>query len=127
MSPRGEKTTKTEPEHVLRTAKDDKTLHRQLAADFTDDELQSISIIPEGQRLQQGEVYVDLNDETRREFTATGDMVAAAGRRITSKSEVPSDIWNRLIGVQKPKRTEGRRPATGATSRARSESASRRG
>jgi hypothetical protein len=111
-----------EQERGHRTAKDDKILHAQLANDFTDDELQSIPVIPEGQRLQQGGVYVDLNDDTRREFTATGDMIAAAGRRITSKSEVPYAIWNRLIGVENPMRTGGRPSAKPSSAKTGKES-----
>jgi hypothetical protein len=100
-----------ERERGQRTAKDDKIVHGQLANDLTDDELHQVPILSEGQRLQQGGVYVDLNDDARKEFTATGDMIAAAGRRITSKAEVPYEIWNRLIGVQSFQRTGGKPPA----------------
>jgi hypothetical protein len=85
-------------EQELRTAYDVKELHVQLATEFTDDELRGIPVIPEGQRLQQGGVYIDLKDPKRKEFTATGDMTAGARNRYTSKSEVPYPLWNRLIG-----------------------------
>jgi hypothetical protein len=87
-----------EQEHGLRTAYDVKEVHRLLSEEFTDDELKNIPVIPDGQRLQQGGVYIDLNDARRREFTATGDMSAGSANLYTSKSEVPYSIWNRLIG-----------------------------
>lgn len=98
--------------HVHRTAHDVKELHRSLADEFTDDELKDIPVVPDGQRLQQGGVYIDLNDPGRKEFTATGDMTAGARNLYASKSEVPYPLWNRLMGVQNPARTPRRR-ATG--------------
>ena len=98
-----------EQEHGLRTAFDVKELHRSLGDEFTDDELRTIPVIPEGQRLQQGGVYIDLNDSKRKEFTATGDMSASARNLYTSKSEVPYSLWNRLLGIDNPERTPDRR------------------
>jgi hypothetical protein len=86
-----------EPDH--RTAYDVKDLHRELAEEFNDGELKDIPVIPDGQRLQQGGVYIDLRDPRRKEFTATGDMRAETRNLYTSKSEVPYELWNRLIGV----------------------------
>jgi len=97
------------PEH--RTAYDLKSLHRALADEFSDDELKDIAVVPRGQRLQQGGVYIDLNDPARREFTATGDMTAGPRNSYASKSEVPYPLWNRLMGVKNPARTHRRRAA----------------
>jgi hypothetical protein len=99
----------TEGDHQPRSAYDVKELHRMLADEFTDDELKEIHVIPEEQRLQQGGVYIDLNDPQRREFTATGDMSAGPRNLYVSKSDVPYPFWNRLMGVQDPERTHRRR------------------
>jgi len=98
-------------ERALRTAYDVKEVHGRLREDFTDDELKQIPIIPEGQRLQQGSIYIDLNGQRRREFTATGDMSAGASNRYTPKTEVPYSLWNRLLGVENPARMPERRKA----------------
>jgi hypothetical protein len=86
-----------EREHGLRTAYDLKEAHRQLADDFTDDELKQIPVIPVGQPLQQGAVYVDLRDGRRKEITAIGDMSATSSNWYIPKSEVPYSLWNRLV------------------------------
>src|SRR5438270_10509089 len=65
------------PEQASRTAYDVKEAHRMLGG-LTDVALKSIPILPEGARLEQGGTYVDLRDPQRREFKATGDMVAVA-------------------------------------------------
>lgn len=88
-----------ELEQGHRTAFDLKEVHRALADDFSDDELKTIPVIPQGQRLQQGGIYIDLNDSKRKEFTAMGDMTAGARNLYLSKSEVPYMLWNRLIGA----------------------------
>lgn len=70
--------------------------------DFDDAQLKMIPILPPGTRLEQGAVYIDLNDPQRREFRATGDMEAGPDKQYVPKTEVPYWIWNKLIGVQNP-------------------------
>jgi hypothetical protein len=96
-------------EHGLRTAYDIEELHRTLREEFAADELKNIPVIPEGQRLQQGGVYIDLHDHKRKEFTAAGDMTAGAKNFYASKSEVPYSLWNRLMGVENSERVLERR------------------
>ena len=67
-----------------------------------DNELKEIPVLETGARLQQGATYVDLTAEPRTEFTATGDIVAASGHAYAPKDRVPYEIWNRLIGEEKP-------------------------
>lgn len=86
------------------TAYDLKDLHDALK-DFTNDELKQIPILPEGMRLKQGAVYIDLHLPHPQEFTARGDQEAIPGTRIVPKSEVDYQLWNRLIGVDNPERT----------------------
>ncbi len=68
-----------------------------------DDELKQVPLVPDGTRLQQGATYVDLSEESPREFTARGDMEAGPGHAYVPKDQVPYEIWNRLIGEEKPR------------------------
>ena len=67
-----------------------------------DSELKQIEVVPAGSRLQQGATYVDLMADALHEFTATGDMSADDGHAYAAKDRVPYEIWNRLLGKEKP-------------------------
>lgn len=97
-------------EQGLRTAYDEKPLHRRLG-EWEDDDLKQIPILPEGQRLQQGATYLDLQQLDRGEFTAMGEMAAGPENAYVPKDEVPYSIWNRLRGVDDPERTLGEGPS----------------
>ena len=84
-------------------AYDVKDIHRQFHG-FTDEELKRIPILPAGTRLEQGAVYVDLQDPNLRELTARGDMSAGPQNRYVPKKEVDYQLWNRLIGIANPER-----------------------
>ena len=85
------------------TAYEVKEVHRQFHG-FTDDELKRIPILSQGSRLEQGAVYVDLQDPGLNEFKAMGDMEAKPGHWYVPKSEVDYQLWNRLIGIANPER-----------------------
>jgi hypothetical protein len=59
-------------------------------------------VLNAGARLQQGATYVDLAADPRHEFTATGDMSAGDDHAYAPKDRVPYEIWNRLLGEEKP-------------------------
>lgn len=84
------------------TAFDVKVAHRHLA-DLGDDDLKQISIIPDGTRLDQGATYIDLLG-SREEFSAIGSMEGGKGHAYVAKADVDYQLWNRLIGVDNPKR-----------------------
>ena len=86
-----------------KTAYDVKDVHDRLNG-FSDDELKTIPILPEGTQLQQGATYIDLRGD-RKEFTATADMSAGPDMAIVPKDAVDYQLWNRLIGVTNPERT----------------------
>ena len=67
-----------------------------------DEELKQVPIVSEGERLQQGATYVDLNHRPLEEFTARGDITAESDNAYVPKARVPYEIWNRLIGEPKP-------------------------
>ncbi len=85
------------------SAYDVKDLSRELP-NLTDDELKQISVVQEGDQLEQGAVYFDLNNPGQGEFKARGDMVAEPGTRLVPKSAVDYQLWNALIGVDNPER-----------------------
>jgi len=77
---------------------------QQTWKDFSKADLKQIPIVPEGTRLQQGAVYLDLNDPARGEIKAFGHMEAGREHRYVAKETVPYDLWNALIGVDTPER-----------------------
>ena len=98
-------------EHVVdhepgtRAASEDKEAI-ELLHDFRMDELQEITVLRSGARLEQGATYVDLRDESRRPFRATAQMVAGEHNRYVPKSETPYPFWNRIIGAEPAERQE---------------------
>jgi hypothetical protein len=67
-----------------------------------DEELKQVPLVAVGSRLQQGATYVNLAGDSRQEFTATAEIIAASGDAYAPKDRVPYEIWNRLIGEPKP-------------------------
>lgn len=98
------------PEKASRTAYDIKDVHRMLEG-ITDDGLKAIPVLWEGARLEQGATYIDLRDPQRREFKATGDMVATHEHWYVPKDAVDYELWNRLIGITNPERLYAPREA----------------
>jgi hypothetical protein len=92
------------PEKRTRTLRDFKELHARFNQ-WSDGDLKQIPVMPEGSRLEQDATYVDLMAATPREFTATGNMQAGAGHRYVPKTEVPYELWNRLLGIKHVRRT----------------------
>ncbi len=92
-----------ESEATVGSAYDVKDLTRELP-NLTNYDLKQIPVVNEGERLEQGAVYFDLNDPARGEIKARGDMVAERGSRLVPKSGVDYQLWNALIGVRNPER-----------------------
>jgi hypothetical protein len=67
-----------------------------------DEELKRVPVLGPGTRLQQGATYVDLKQQPPQEFTARADMEAQPGDAHVPKDRVLYEIWNRLIGEEKP-------------------------
>jgi hypothetical protein len=89
------------PEKQSRTARDVKEVHARFA-DWKDDELDEIPVLPTGARLEQGATYLDLSRPQLEEFVATGGMEAGSGHCYVPKSDVPYQLWNRLLGRDRP-------------------------
>ena len=74
----------------------------QAVGGLDDEELKQVPLVPVGSRLQQGATYVNLADDSCREFTATAEITASSEDAYAPKDRVPYQIWNRLIGEPKP-------------------------
>ena len=85
------------PEKQRRTAKDVKPLHERFSQ-WLDSDLDQVPILPAGVRLEQGATYLNLNDRQPMEFVATGGMEAGPDHFYVAKSDVPYQLWNRLLG-----------------------------
>jgi hypothetical protein len=87
-----------EAQKSLPTLFDHKDLHRRFHS-LAGDELEQVPVLLPGMRLQQGATYVDLNHPERGVFTATGEMGAEPNDAYVPKSEVPYDLWPRLLSA----------------------------
>jgi hypothetical protein len=79
------------------SAADDKRLHERLDM-LQAEELDRLSILEQGVRLEQGGTYLDLNDLERGPFTALGAQEAGPGNRYVAKRDTDHELWNRLVG-----------------------------
>jgi hypothetical protein len=86
-----------------RSAYDHKQAHQRLA-NLTDDNLKQIRVLSEGDRLEQGATYVDLNNLDGGEFTASGNIQAGKANLYVAKSQTPYHLWNILVGIDNPER-----------------------
>ncbi len=91
--------------------RDDKRLSEDLD-ELSAAELERLTVVEPGSRLEQGGTYLDLNDPQRRPFKALGGHVAEPGSRVVAKRDTDHELWNRLTGdddrvdVERPERTE---------------------
>ncbi|CAA9579280.1 MAG: hypothetical protein AVDCRST_MAG33-3425 [uncultured Thermomicrobiales bacterium] len=79
------------------SAADDKTVQATLSH-LDDAELSRLSVLDNGTQLQQGAVYLDLNDMDRGAFKAIGGTHAEPNNRLIAKAETDYEMWNRLVG-----------------------------
>jgi hypothetical protein len=77
------------------TAADDKGLHGRLQG-LSSDDLSRLPVLDSGTTLEQGSVYLDLDDLGRGPFKAIGGQ--EAGPRVVAKKDVDYELWNRLAG-----------------------------
>jgi len=76
----------------------DKALHGQLP-DLTNDELGRIAVIEPGVPLEQGSVYLDLNDRAAGPFKALGNQQSDGDHRYVAKKDTDYELWNQLVGA----------------------------
>lgn len=78
------------------SAADDKALR---SLDLDADDLAQLEVLDLGARLQQGSVYLDLNDLAAGPFTAMGGQEAGVDDRLVAKRDTDHELWNRLTGA----------------------------
>ena len=93
-----------------RSAADDRSLQARLGG-LDAGEIERLSVLQEGTRLEQGAVYVDLNDPTPTPFHALAGDVAGAANRYVAKRDTDYELWDRLVGQGREAEIE--RPTTG--------------
>lgn len=90
-------------------ATEDKRLSGRLDDQLTPDELARLSVLTEGTALEQGGVYLDLNDPNGAPFKALGSQEAGAANRYVAKRDLDHELWNKLATDREP---EIERPET---------------
>jgi len=85
----------------------DITALRNALPDFDDAELRRISVLRPGDTLEQGATYIDLRDMQRGEWTAERPADVGPDDLFVAKQVTDYQIWNRLRGIDDPRRTGG--------------------
>ena len=85
------------PMHRVRLAVDIKEFHERFPM-LDNAHLKQIPILEEGERLEQGAVYLDLRHPERGDFKALGSMSAGPQNWYVAKSSVDYEMWNLLRG-----------------------------
>ncbi len=94
-------------------AREDKHLAARLDERLTTQETARLAVLEAGTRLQQGSVYLDLDDLSRGPFKALGGHEAGPRDRYIAKRDTDHELWNRLAGdgdaeVERPPGAEAR-------------------
>jgi len=64
--------------------------------ELNQEDLASLVILAPDTPLEQGSVYLNIDESPRVPFRATGDMTAGKIGRVIAKKMTDYDIWNRL-------------------------------
>ncbi len=75
----------------------DKALHERLPG-LDDATLSRLAVLDPGTALEQGGVYLDLNDLARGPFKALAGHEATPRNRYVAKRGTDYELWNRLVG-----------------------------
>lgn len=76
---------------------DDKRVGK-LLPHLKDDQLSRLSILEPGTPLEQGSVYLNLNDQQQGSFKAIGGQEAGAKDKIIAKNMTDYELWNEIAG-----------------------------
>jgi hypothetical protein len=91
--------------HAHQTADDKKELH-ELFPELSGEELKQIPILSSGTHLEAEAKYLRVSNGGRTEVQAKGDEEVGSGDLYIAKKDVPYELWNRLIGIDDPRRTK---------------------
>lgn len=70
----------------------------KLLPELTGDQLGRLSILEPGTPLEQGSVYLDLDDRQRGPFKAIGGQEAGSKDKIIAKNMTDYLLWNEIVG-----------------------------
>lgn len=77
-----------------------------LLPDLTSDELSRLSILEPGTPLEQGAVYLNLNEREKGPFKAIGGQEVGSDDKIIAKSMTDYEMWNEIAGRDDEPRIE---------------------
>lgn len=89
---------KVHQEHLEADAGDTDKKVGKLLPNLTDDLLARLSILDPGTPLEQGAVYLDLDDLESGPFKAIGGQEVSAKQRIIAKKMTDYELWNEIAG-----------------------------
>jgi len=78
-------------------AADEKQIRNQLP-ELSGEELSRLTVLETGARLDQGGVYLDLNQRENGPFKALGGHDAKPSERLVAKRDIDYELWNQLTG-----------------------------
>jgi hypothetical protein len=93
-------------QHLEAAAGDTDKRVGKLLSNLTDDMLARLSILEPGTPLEQGGVYLDLNDLERGPFKAIGGQEVGSKDRIIAKKMTDYELWNEIAGRDDEARIE---------------------
>lgn len=70
----------------------------ELLPNLTDDQLSRLSILDPGTPLEQGSVYLNLDQREKGPFKAIGGQEVGANEKIIAKNMTDYDLWNEIAG-----------------------------
>ncbi len=66
--------------------------------DLDQGDLSQLAVLVAGTPLEQGSVYLDLNDRARGPFKAIGGQEVSDAEKIIAKKTTSYELWNRVTG-----------------------------
>ncbi len=89
---------KVHQQHLQADAGDTDKKVGKLLPNLSDDMLSRLSVLDPGTPLEQGAVYLNLDDLESGPFKAIGGQEAAAKDRIIAKKMTDYELWNEIAG-----------------------------
>lgn len=89
---------KVHQQHLQADAGDTDKKVGKLLPNLTDAQLGRLSVLEPGTPLEQGAVYLDLDDRASGPFKAIGGQAVGAKQRIIAKKMTDYQLWNEIAG-----------------------------
>lgn len=89
---------KVHQQHLEADAGDSDKKVGRLLPNLADDQLGRLSILNPGTPLEQGAVYLNLDDRERGPFKAIGGQEVGPKERIIAKKMTDYELWNEIAG-----------------------------